>query len=124
VHAKVVTVDVGGDGHRLEALDEHVVDLLVLELLEDLGAESEMLGHRSRLVVASQHGHVSREVDLEAKEEDADLEREDAAIYVVSQEEQIGPRDALRIDHLLEHVNHIKELAMNITNDDYWLFHA
>ena len=34
------------------------------------------------------------------------------------------PRDALRIDHLLEHVNHVKELAMNITNDDDWFFHA
>ena len=35
VHAKVVSVDVGGDGHGLEAGDEELVDLLIVELLKD-----------------------------------------------------------------------------------------
>ena len=32
--------------------------------------------------------------------------------------------DALRIDHLLEHMDHIVELAMNVTDDDDGLLHS
>ena len=45
MHAKIVTVNISGDGHGLEAADEVLVDFLVVELLQDLGAEGEMLGH-------------------------------------------------------------------------------
>lgn len=47
VHTKIVTVDVGRDGHGLEGVNELLVDVLLSELLEDLTPEGEMLSHCS-----------------------------------------------------------------------------
>ena len=124
MHAKVVTIDISGDGHGLEALDEQLVDLFVVELLEDLGAEGEMLSHGSRLVIASKHDNVTWVVQLEAEEEDADFKGEDAAIDVITEEEQVCGGDALRVDDLLKHVDHVVELSMNVANDDHGLLYA
>ena len=33
-------------------------------------------------------------------------------------------RDTLRVDNFLEHVNHIKELAVDVADDDDWLLDA
>lgn len=92
VHAKVVPVDIGSDGHGFEALDEKLVDLLIVELLKDFRPESEMLRHRARLVVAAEHDDLAGIVELEAEEEDADFKRENTAIDVVAKEEQICPK--------------------------------
>ena len=124
MHAKVVTIDISGDGHGLEALDEQLVDLFVVELLKDLGAEGEMLSHGSRLVIASKHDNVTWVVQLEAEKEDADFKGEDAAIDVITEEEQVCGGDALGVDDLLKHVDHVVELSMNVTNDDHGLLYA
>ena len=73
MHAKIVTVDIRSDWHCLEALNEHLVDLFIVELLEDFGPEGEVLGHGARLVVAAEHDHLAREVKLQAEEEHADF---------------------------------------------------
>jgi len=62
MHAQIVTVDVGRDGHGLESVNEFLVDVLLSELLEDLTPEGEVLSHCSRFVVATQHNHCFREV--------------------------------------------------------------
>ena len=47
MHAQVVAVDVGRDGHGLEGVNEFLVDVLLSKLLEDLTPEGEMLSHCS-----------------------------------------------------------------------------
>ena len=73
MHAKIVTIDISSNWHCLEALDEQLVDLLVVELLEDLRSEGEMLSHRTRLVVTAEHDDLTGVVQLEAEEEHTDL---------------------------------------------------
>ena len=64
MHAQVVTVDIGGDGHGFERVDELFIDVLLLEFLEDFASEGKVLSHGSGLVVAAQHDHLFREVKL------------------------------------------------------------
>ena len=90
MHAKIVTVDISCDWHCLEALNEQLIDLLIVELLEDLRSEGEMLSHRTRLVVTAEHDDLARVVQLEAEEEDTDLQGEDASVNIIAKEEQIG----------------------------------
>ena len=67
MHAKVVTIDVGSDGHAFKNVDKHLVNFLLLELLQNLVAESEMLSHGTALVVAAEHDHLLGEVQLESE---------------------------------------------------------
>lgn len=124
MHAKVVSIDIGGDGHGFEAADESLVDVLIVEFLKDLRSEREVLCHSSGLVVTSEHNDVLGVVQFEAEKENAHFKREDATIDVISQEQKIGSRDALWIDNLFEHVNHVKELTMDVTDDDDRLLDA
>jgi hypothetical protein len=64
VHAEVLVVHDAGDGHGVEALHEDLVGLLV-ERVDDLLPEGEVLRHVAALVVASQHDHALRVVDLD-----------------------------------------------------------
>ena len=91
MHAKVVAIDIGCDGHGLEQADEELVDLLIVELLQDLRPEREVLSHGTRLVVASEHDDVAWVVELEAEEEDGDFEGEDTPVDVVAQEKKVCP---------------------------------
>ena len=91
MHAKVVAIDIGCDGHGLEQADEELVDLLIVELLQDLRSECKVLSHSTRLVVTSEHDNVAWEVELEAEEEDGDFEGEDASVNVVAQEKKVCP---------------------------------
>ena len=103
MHAKVVTIDVCGDGHGFEKANKELVDLLVMELLKDFGSECEVLSHSSRLVVATEHYYVARVVKLnfmqkiyqqathyytylKTEKEAANLEREDTSINIVAKE--------------------------------------
>ncbi len=66
MHAKVVAIDIGTDGHSLEAFDELLVYfLIVVEFLQDFLSECKVLGHGSRLVIAAEHDHITGEVELE-----------------------------------------------------------
>ena len=67
MHAEVVSINVGSDGHGLEAADEALVDFLVVELLEDLGAEGEVFRHCARLVISAEHDNIAGIVQLYAK---------------------------------------------------------
>ena len=96
MHAKVITVDVSSDRHRFEALDEEVVDVLIMELLKDFRPEGEVLCHGTRLVVSSEHYHVAWEVYLQAEEEDTDFEGEDTTINVVTKEKKISPAHSVK----------------------------
>ena len=91
MHAKVVAIDIGCDGHGFEQADEQLVDLLIVELLQDLRPEREVFSHGTRLVIASEHDDVARVVELEAEEEDGDFEGEDAPVDVVAQEKKVCP---------------------------------
>lgn len=73
MHAKIITVDIGSNGHGFEETNEQLVNLLIVELLQDLRAESEVLSHGARLVISTQHDNVTRVVELETEEEDADF---------------------------------------------------
>ena len=93
MHAKVVTIDVCGDGHGFEKANKELVDLLVVELLKYFGSESEMLCHGTRLMVAPEHDHLSRVVQLQAEQKHADFQRENSPVYVVAQEKEICPKN-------------------------------
>ena len=67
MHAKIVSVDIGRDWHGLEAADESLVDVLIVELLKDLRSEREVLCHSSGLVVTSEHNDVLGVVQLHAQ---------------------------------------------------------
>ena len=73
MHAKIITINVGCDGHRFEALDEELIDFLIVELLQDFRSECEVLCHGARLMITSQHHNLAWVVQLEAEEEDEDL---------------------------------------------------
>ena len=64
MHAKVVTIDVCGDGHGFEEANKELVDFLVVELLQDLLPEREMLSHGARLVIAAQQENFIRSLKL------------------------------------------------------------
>ena len=64
MHAKVVSIDVGSDGHGLEAANKALVNFLVVELLKDFRAEGEVFRHCARLVISAKHDNVARIVEL------------------------------------------------------------
>jgi len=64
VHAKVVSIDVSGDGHGFEATDEELVNFFVVELLKDFRAEGEVFRHCARLVISAKHDNVAGIVQL------------------------------------------------------------
>lgn len=86
MHAQVVAIDVGCDRHAFETADEELVDFLVVELVQDLSSEREVLSHSTRLVISAQHNHVLGVSELEAEKENADFEREDTSVNVISKE--------------------------------------
>ena len=47
MHAKVVSIDVGSDGHGLETANKLLVNLLIVKLLKDFRAERKVLSHCS-----------------------------------------------------------------------------
>ena len=97
MHAKVVTIDVCGDGHGFEEANKELVDFLVVELLQDLLPEREMLSHGARLVIAAQHDHISRVVELQAEEKDAHLQRKNTAVHIITQEKQVRSIQKMKI---------------------------
>ena len=62
MHAKVVPIDICGDGHGFKQANEKLVNFLVMELLQDLLPEREVLGHGAWLVIPAEHDHVARVV--------------------------------------------------------------
>lgn len=83
-----------------------------------------MLGHGARFVVASEHDHVARVVELEAEKEYAHFERIDTSIDVVAKEQKARRWDTLRVNDLLEHMDHIIELSVDVTDDNDRLLDA
>ena len=96
MHAKIISIDIRSDRHGFEALDEHFINLLIVELLKYFGPERKMFRHGARLMISSQHDNLAWIVKLEAEEEDADFEGENAPINVVTEEEQVRPKHDLK----------------------------
>ena len=64
MHAEVIAVHICSDGHGVKTRNESLVNVFILELLQDFGAEGEVLGHGAGLVVATEHDYVAGEVNL------------------------------------------------------------
>ena len=64
MHAQIVAVNVSGDGHGLEGVNELLIDVLFPEFLEYFATEREMFGHGPRLVVTAEHDHCLGVVEL------------------------------------------------------------
>ena len=73
MHTEIVSVDICGNGHRFETLNEKFVNLLVIILPEDLLSEREMLSHSPALVIASQHNDFVWVADFEGVQEYAHI---------------------------------------------------
>jgi hypothetical protein len=85
VDAEVCLVDDAGQGQTVEEFHELVVYFLVVDF-HSFGSEVVLLGHRAGLVVAPQQVHVVGVLQLYCHEQDHHLERLEAAVDVVAQE--------------------------------------
>ena len=70
-------------------------------------------------MIASKHDDIPREVLLNGKEKNADLNAEDASINIVTQEEVV---ERAWLTCLAYHVQKVSILSVNITHDTDWLF--
>jgi hypothetical protein len=61
---KIVLIYDGGNWHGLKRFKEKIVNFLVLILLQDFFFESEVLSHRSRLMITSQQDYIFREIQF------------------------------------------------------------
>ena len=123
MHAEIVTVNIGRERHGLEGLDECVEDGLVATVLtEYFLAEGEVLGHGDRLVVSTEERDLRWKIDFEAEKENANLDGVVATVDVVAQEKHVGLGQIAVVNDLLEHVDHIVELAVDVAHDDHRLF--
>lgn len=118
MHAQVVAVDVSSNRHSLEAFNEQLVNLFFSELGQDLLTEREVLCHGTTFVIPSQHDNLFREVDLEAVQEHQHFQRENTSINIVTKEEQVSIGQSSWVNNFFEHVDHVVELAVNVTNND------
>ena len=86
MHAKIVSIDIRSDRHGFEQFDEEFIDLFIMELLQDLRSESEVLRHSTRLVISAKHDHITRIIQLQTEEENADFKGEDASVNIIAKE--------------------------------------
>ena len=78
-----------------------------------------MFCHAPRLMVSPQQCDLLGVLKLQTSQEDKHLHRAEAAVHIISQEEQVAVRKA-SVNDFLEHVYHIKKLAMDVSNDNSW----
>jgi len=83
-----------------------------------------MFRHGATFVISAQHNYIFGVIKLEAEQENADFEGKYASINIVAQEKQVRFWDALRVNHLLKHVDHVVELAVDVTNNNYGFIYA
>ncbi len=79
-------VDDTGERHRVEALHDEVINLLVI-LTEDFLSEVKIGSHLAAFVIPPEHDDRLWEINLEREEEHEHLNGEATSIDIVSKEE-------------------------------------
>lgn len=135
MHAKDFVVDDAGEGEIIEHISEVVPDCRVAVFATAFGVEAVGLSDAAGFVVAADEVHALRVAEFEADEEGDRFDAEEAAVDVVAWKEGIvrGGRwwdivvlawpteeevvGVWTIASNLEYLNHVEELAMNVSND-------
>ena len=65
MHAEVVSVDIGCQGHGLKGVNKQFVEFFVTEFMKDFSSKCEMLSHGAAFVISTQHDDIFRVVNLQ-----------------------------------------------------------
>ena len=83
MHSKVLAIDNATDRQAIEELHEQIVNLNIISR-DGLLSESKVLSHVPAFVVASNQNHIFRVVELNAHEENEDLDSISASVHIIS----------------------------------------
>ena len=116
VHREEPLVDDAGQREQVEALHEHLINLLVV-FIEALGLEVEVAGHLPALVVAPDERHGVGERDLQRVQQKQDFYRERSAVDEISEKQVPGHRSllgGLRVASDLQDLLEVVVLAVDV----------